>query len=93
MERLLNGMWKCSVPCRQEVFDNEEAVMEMLKEIKGLKIAIPKEFYGEGIDAEIRDSVMQAARVYESMGAQLVECSMPSLKYAVAATVRLKICL
>ena len=32
------GEWQCSVPCRQEVFDNEEAVMEMLKEIKGLKI-------------------------------------------------------
>ncbi len=32
------GEWQCSVPCRQKVFDNEEAVMEMLKEIKGLKI-------------------------------------------------------
>ena len=32
------GEWQCSVPCRQEVFDNEEAVMEMLKEIKDLKI-------------------------------------------------------
>ena len=65
--------------------DVEDYTAKLGKEIKGLKIAIPKEFYGEGIDAEIRDSVMQAARVYESMGAQLVECSMPSLKYAVAA--------
>ena len=32
------GEWQCSVPCRQKVFDNRGAVMEMLKEIKDLKI-------------------------------------------------------
>ncbi|MCC8135110.1 MAG: Asp-tRNA(Asn)/Glu-tRNA(Gln) amidotransferase subunit GatA, partial [Ruminococcus sp.] len=39
----------------------------------------------EGIDADVRDSVLAAADAYKSMGAELVECSMPSLKYAVAA--------
>ncbi|MGN0620907.1 MAG: Asp-tRNA(Asn)/Glu-tRNA(Gln) amidotransferase subunit GatA [Porcipelethomonas sp.] len=53
--------------------------------MKGVKIAIPKEFYGEGIDREISDAVMKAAKEYEKMGAVLVECSMPSLKYAVPA--------
>jgi aspartyl-tRNA(Asn)/glutamyl-tRNA(Gln) amidotransferase subunit A len=53
--------------------------------IKGMKIAIPKEFYADGIDSEVRDSVLSAAEVYKSMGAELVDCSMPSLKYAVAA--------
>ncbi len=51
----------------------------------GVKIALPKEFYGEGIDREIADAVMKAAEEYEKMGAVLVECSMPSLKYAVPA--------
>lgn len=55
------------------------------KNIKGMKIAIPKEFYADGIDAEVREAVMNAAKTYEAMGAELVECSMPSLKYAVAA--------
>lgn len=55
------------------------------KSIKGLKIALPKEFFSEGIDKEIRDAVLKAAETYQTMGAQLVECSMPSLKYAVAA--------
>ena len=32
------GEWQCSVPCRQKVFDNRGAVMEMLNEIKDLKI-------------------------------------------------------
>lgn len=55
------------------------------RSMKGVKIAIPKEFYGEGIDEEIAVSVMSAAKKYEEMGALLVECSMPSLKYAVPA--------
>ncbi len=53
--------------------------------IKGMKIAIPAEFYADGIDAEIRNAVMAAAQNYKSMGAELVECSMPSLKYAIPA--------
>lgn len=55
------------------------------QDIKGVKIALPKEFYDKGIDDEVRDSVLKAAEVYKSMGAILVECSMPSLKYATAA--------
>ena len=53
--------------------------------IKGMKLAVPKEFYGEGIDAEIRDSVLAAVETYKKLGAEIVECSMPSLKYAVPA--------
>jgi aspartyl-tRNA(Asn)/glutamyl-tRNA(Gln) amidotransferase subunit A len=55
------------------------------KSLKGMKIAIPKEFFADGIDEDVRTSVMNAAKVYEDMGAELVECSMPSLKYAVAS--------
>ena len=55
------------------------------KSMKGVKIALPKEFYGEGIDREVADAVIAAAKKYEEMGAELIECSMPSLKYAVPA--------
>lgn len=55
------------------------------KDIKGLKIAIPKEFYAEGIDGEVKASVLSAAEKYKEMGAELVECSMPSLKFAIPA--------
>ena len=37
---------------------------------KGLKIAIPKEFYAEGIDDEVRNAVMQAARTYGKNGSR-----------------------
>lgn len=43
----------------------EDYTAKLGKDIKGLKIAIPKEFYAEGIDDEVRNAVMQAARTYE----------------------------
>ncbi len=46
---------------------------------------MPKEFYAEGIDSDVREAVEKAAKWYEQQGAVIVECSMPSLKYAVAA--------
>lgn len=55
------------------------------KDIKGLKIAIPKEFYAEGIDEDVKKCVLAAAEKYKEMGAELVECSMPSLKFAIPA--------
>ncbi len=55
------------------------------KDIKGMKIGIPKEFFGDGIDAQVKDAVMNVAKFYEQMGAELVEVSMPTLKYAVSA--------
>ncbi len=53
--------------------------------MKGVKIAIPAEFYAEGIDEDVREAVLAAADSYKAMGAELVDVSMPSLKYAVAA--------
>jgi aspartyl-tRNA(Asn)/glutamyl-tRNA(Gln) amidotransferase subunit A len=51
--------------------------------MKGMKIALPKEFYAEGINDEVKAAVLKAAEEYKAMGAELIECSMPSLKYAV----------
>ncbi|NLZ45069.1 MAG: Asp-tRNA(Asn)/Glu-tRNA(Gln) amidotransferase subunit GatA [Clostridiales bacterium] len=55
------------------------------KDIKGMKIAMPKEFYDDGVSKEIKASVLQAAELYKSMGAELVECSIPSVKYVIQA--------
>ena len=53
--------------------------------MKGVKIALVKEFFAEGVDDEVRKSVMAAIDTYKAMGAEIVEASMPSLKYAIAA--------
>lgn len=53
--------------------------------VKGMKIAMPKEFYSDDIDSEVKQAVLNAAKALEAQGAQLVECSIPGLKYAIPA--------
>lgn len=53
--------------------------------VKGLRIALPKEFFGEATDTEVKEAVMKAANDLESLGAVLVSCEMPSLKYGIPA--------
>ncbi len=55
------------------------------QDIKGLKIALPAEFYSDSTDDEVKSTVLSAAKEYERLGAELVQCNMSSLKYAVAA--------
>lgn len=54
------------------------------KSIHGLKIGIPKEYFGEGIEPEVRKCIQEALRQYEQLGATLHEVSLPSTKYALA---------
>ncbi|MBB6672654.1 Asp-tRNA(Asn)/Glu-tRNA(Gln) amidotransferase subunit GatA [Cohnella nanjingensis] len=51
---------------------------------KGLKIGVPKEYLGEGIDPQVKARVMEALRVFESMGAVWEEISLPHTDYAIA---------
>ncbi|WP_407946793.1 Asp-tRNA(Asn)/Glu-tRNA(Gln) amidotransferase subunit GatA [Paenibacillus tarimensis] len=53
-------------------------------DVKGLRIGVPKEYLGEGIDPKVKEAVMDALRVYEGMGAVWEEVSMPHTEYAVA---------
>ncbi len=53
--------------------------------LKGKKIGIPKEFFGDGITDEVKSAVMAAAQFYKDAGCELCEVSRPSLKYAVSA--------
>ncbi|HIP68566.1 MAG TPA: Asp-tRNA(Asn)/Glu-tRNA(Gln) amidotransferase subunit GatA [Chromatiales bacterium] len=51
--------------------------------LKGLKIGLPKEYFGEGLDADVEQTVQDALNVYESLGAELVEISLPNSHLAV----------
>ncbi|MCI5969692.1 MAG: Asp-tRNA(Asn)/Glu-tRNA(Gln) amidotransferase subunit GatA [Oscillospiraceae bacterium] len=53
--------------------------------VKGLKIGIPKEYIGEGIQKEVKDAILNAAKKYEEMGAEVFEFSLPMTKYALPA--------
>ena len=54
-------------------------------DIKGLKIAVPKEFLGEGVQDAARQSVLAALEVLKGLGATVEEVSLPHSKYALAA--------
>ncbi|MBP2097501.1 Asp-tRNA(Asn)/Glu-tRNA(Gln) amidotransferase subunit GatA [Enterococcus rivorum] len=53
-------------------------------DIKGMKIALPKEYLGEGVDAGVREAILKAAETFKSLGATVEEVSLPHSKYGVA---------
>jgi len=57
---------------------------EMEKDIRGLRVAIPKEYFVEGIDPDVRQAMMEAKAKLESLGARFGEVSLPHTGYAVA---------
>ena len=60
-------------------------ISELGKDIKGLRIGIPKEYFIEGIDPEVEKSVRDAIKHFETLGAVPLEISLPHTNYAVAA--------
>ncbi|CYV36089.1 Asp-tRNA(Asn)/Glu-tRNA(Gln) amidotransferase subunit GatA [Streptococcus suis] len=54
------------------------------QDIKGMKIALPKEYMGEGIDPQVKETIHKAAKHLESLGAIIEEVSLPHSKYGVA---------
>jgi len=57
----------------------------LIKDVKGLRIGIPKECFIEGLNPEVETSVRAAIEVLKKTGASVVEVSLPHTKYAVAA--------
>jgi aspartyl-tRNA(Asn)/glutamyl-tRNA(Gln) amidotransferase subunit A len=54
------------------------------RDMKGLKIGLPKEYFIEGMDPEVEKAVREAVRVLEELGATVREVSLPHTGYAVA---------
>jgi len=54
-------------------------------EIKGMKIGIPKEYFGEGLETGVKDAVLAAIQELEKLGAEVEEVSMPHTEYALPA--------
>ncbi|MFC4304214.1 Asp-tRNA(Asn)/Glu-tRNA(Gln) amidotransferase subunit GatA [Cohnella boryungensis] len=53
-------------------------------DVKGLRIGVPKEYLGAGIDPQVKEQVLGALKVFESMGAVWEEVSLPHTDYAIA---------
>jgi len=57
---------------------------EMAKPVAGLRIGIPKEYYGEGMDAAVRTQIEAALETLKRLGCQPIEIHMPHTDYAIA---------
>ena len=53
--------------------------------VKGLKIGIPKDYFSDGLNPEVRDAVLNAAEVLKSLGAEVEEFDLSLVDYAVPA--------
>ncbi len=54
-------------------------------EVRGLRVGVPREYFGEGIDPEVKGAVGAAIDLFAELGAQVDECSLPHTEYALAA--------
>ena len=54
----------------------------LVNDVKGLRIGIPKEYIGEGINEEVKQAILDVAKKYEEMGAIVEDCSFEVGQYA-----------
>ncbi len=59
-------------------------VAELENDLSGKKIGVPRALFGEGLDAEVRDSVELAIENYKKSGAEIVDVELPNSKYSIA---------
>ena len=61
----------------------ENFVPKLNDSIEGLRIGVPKEFFGEGLSADVRASVDAALKQYEALGAKLVPITLPRTELSI----------
>ncbi|MGN0354464.1 MAG: Asp-tRNA(Asn)/Glu-tRNA(Gln) amidotransferase subunit GatA [Muricoprocola sp.] len=57
----------------------------LVKDVKGMKIGIPRDYLGEGLDPEVKEAVLAAAKVLEEQGAIVEEFDLSLVEYAIPA--------
>jgi aspartyl-tRNA(Asn)/glutamyl-tRNA(Gln) amidotransferase subunit A len=62
----------------------EEYSLGLKKDVTGLRIGIPKEYFGEGIEPDVREAVNATITKLKNAGCQIVDISLPHTKYGIA---------
>ena len=65
--------------------EKKDYTKSLKNDVKGLKIAVPKEFFGEGINAEVKETLEKAIEKYKELGAIVEEVSLDIANYSLAA--------
>ena len=73
---------KDSTSVKRESYDFTSALKD---DVKGLKIGIPRDYFGEGLDPEVKESILKAAKVLEEKGVILEEFDLSLVEYAIPA--------
>lgn len=73
---------KDATSSESEVQNYEEL---LANEIKGKTIGLPKEYFAEGLDDEVRKVIEKAIEKYKKLGCKIVDISLPNTEYAIAA--------
>ena len=73
---------KDSTSVEREDYDFTSALVD---DVKGIKIGIPKDYFGEGLDHEVKEAVLAAAKVLEQKGAIVEEFDLSLVEYAIPA--------
>src|SRR5215470_12329641 len=61
-----------------------EYTAELAKPVSGLRVGIPKEYFGEGMDAGVRQKIEAGIALFKKLGCELIEIRMPHTDYAIA---------
>ena len=61
----------------------EDFSLKLNESIEGLRIGVPKEFFGEGLDDDVRVAIEEALKQYEQLGAKLCEISLPTVPVSI----------
>ena len=62
--------------------EKKDYTLSLVNDVKGLRIGIPKEYIGEGVNEEVKQAILDVAKKYEELGAVVEECSFEVGKYA-----------
>lgn len=63
----------------------EDYTKALINDVKGMKIGVPNDYIGEGINEEVKDAILKAADTYRSLGAEVDFFDMKASKYALPA--------
>ena len=73
---------KDSTSMKREKYDFTSA---LVRDVKGLRIGLPKDYFGEGLDSEVKAAIFKAAETFKRMGAIVEEFDLGLVQYAIPA--------
>lgn len=65
--------------------DDTDFTSALVDDVKGLKIGVPRDYFAEGIDPEVKENVLKAAEKLREMGAEVEEFDLGMVEYAIPA--------